>query len=150
MGVDVLCYYNKPLFCFPLLCISLTHRQASLTVSPAQLLKFTFTFVMGTFLNLWWLFTGCVLHWWHDHYLFTLIFLVNVTSEVQHRGLVMPWLNQFIKISRESHPPVHTSQMFCFHLIRQLIWPSVPQEWKDALTIYLYMKGWQGNGTGHV
>ena len=151
MGVNVLCYYNKPLFCSSLLCISLTHRQASLTVLSSPVANVHIYICNGNISEpLMALHRLFIAHWWHNYYLFTLIFLVNVTSEVQHRGLVVPWLNQFIKISRESHPPVHTSQIFCFHLIRQLIWPPVLQERKDALTLYLYRKGWQGNGTGHV
>lgn len=88
-----------------------------------------------------------IAHWWHNHYLFILIFLVNVTSEVQDRGLAVPRLNQFIKSSRKSHPPFRTSQMFCFHLIRQLIWPPVPQE-KMLLPFIFILK--DGKGMGQV
>lgn len=36
--------------------------------------------------------------------------------------------------------------MFCLHLIRPLIWPPVPPARKDALSMYLYTKTWQGYG----
>lgn len=48
---------------FCLLFLSSWHRGRCLSQhSPAQELKFTFTFVMGTFQNLCWLFTNCLLH----------------------------------------------------------------------------------------
>lgn len=138
-------------FSVPLSFVSPWQKQASLTACSSPVAKVHIYICNGNIseplLALHRLF---IARWWYNHYLFTLIFLVNVTSEVQHRGLAVPWLNQFIKISRESNPPVQTSQMFCFHLIRQLIWPPVPQERKDALTIYFYTKGWQGDRLGRV
>lgn len=126
-------------FCFSLLCIFSTQRQASLTVFSSPVAKVHIYICNGNIseplLALHRLFIAC---WWHNHYLFILIFLVNVTSEVQDRGLAVPWLNQFIKISRESHPPFHTSQMFCFHLIRQLIWPPVPQK-NERCSYHLFL-----------